>query len=135
MKKLYFLLSALCFGLLPNAQTSLPTSMVADGNVLAVLRDTDKLYVGGDFHFVGPNAPYFTSVSTGTGKPNLAYARPNGTVYASVPDGSGGWFIGGNFTLVDAQARACVARINADGSLGSFVGRNRYRCTSAAAGQ
>ena len=66
---------------------------------------------------VGPNIPNGSSLDISTGVPNLAFAKPNGSVSTVVPDGSGGWYIGGSFTQVGGQTRNYIARINADGSL------------------
>jgi len=41
----------------------------------------------------------------------------DGLVSAAVPDGSGGWFIGGNFSHVAGQRRAGLAHVRADGEL------------------
>lgn len=40
-----------------------------------------------------------------------------GTVYAVVPDGSGGWYIGGSFTSVGGEARSRLAHIRPTGAL------------------
>lgn len=41
----------------------------------------------------------------------------DGIVYCATPDGSGGWFIGGDFATVGGESRVAVARLNSDGSL------------------
>ena len=75
------------------------------------------MYIGGDFTFVGANEQYGATVNTVSGIPDLSQVNPNGAVYAAVPDGAGGWYIGGNFTQVGGQTRNRLARINADGTL------------------
>ncbi len=53
-----------------------------------------------------------------TGLPAAAYPTvENGDVFCVIPDGSGGWFIGGSFTTVGGVARTAVAKINSDGTL------------------
>jgi len=45
------------------------------------------------------------------------YAKVAGQVYACIPDDSGGWFIGGDFSAVGGEPRANVARIRRDGQV------------------
>jgi len=44
----------------------------------------------------------------------------SGTVYATIPDGSGGWYIGGDFTSVGGVTRRRIAHILSDGTVGSW---------------
>jgi hypothetical protein len=41
----------------------------------------------------------------------------NGTVYACVADGRGGWFVGGEFTAVGGIPRVNLAHVQVDGSV------------------
>src|SRR5581483_2858607 len=41
----------------------------------------------------------------------------NGTVYAAVPDGTGGFYLGGSFSTVGAVERAGLAHVEADGTV------------------
>lgn len=68
----------------------------------------------------------FASDYTGRGVPiDTTTALPvsnfseiiDGVIYSVIPDGSGGWFIGGSFTNVGGESRVAVARLNSDGSL------------------
>ena len=91
-----------------------------DGDVNAIALDDKKVYIGGSFRYVGPYEPYGASLQATDGLPDTSFVNPdgpNGYVNVAVPDGSGGWFIGGNFTSVGGKSRGYVARINADGSL------------------
>jgi hypothetical protein len=90
---------------------------ITNGAVYSMVNDADKLYLGGNFTYVGPNAPYGVGLNSVTGEPNVSFAKPNKVVRAVVPDGAGGWFIGGDFDLVNGQVRNRLARINSDGSL------------------
>lgn len=57
-------------------------------------------------------------VDAATGLPAVNFpVVTDGTVYSVIPDGSGGWFIGGSFTSVGGVNRNAVARINSDGTL------------------
>ena len=44
-------------------------------------------------------------------------AAAQGDVYAVVPDGAGGWYIGGSFTQINQTPRNRVAHINSDHTL------------------
>lgn len=57
-------------------------------------------------------------VDATTGLPALNFpVVTDGTVYSVIPDGSGGWFIGGSFTTVGGVTRNAVAHINSDGTV------------------
>ena len=90
---------------------------ITNGTVYSMVNDANKLYLGGNFSYVGPNAPYGVGLNSVTGEPDVNFAKPNKIVRAVVPDGAGGWFIGGDFDLVNGQVRNRLARINSDGSL------------------
>src|SRR3954453_22756241 len=72
-----------------------------DGPVAAVSRSGTTLYIGGGFSQVGPATGAFAAIDASTGKPNLMFPKVNGTVSAVADDGSGGWYIGGDFTAVN----------------------------------
>lgn len=55
-------------------------------------------------------------VDAGTGR-HLSDVRANGWIDAAVPDGSGGWYIAGSFTLVNDEQRHGLAHVAADGTL------------------
>ena len=94
-----------------------PNFWVTDGPVHAVHKTGNTIYIGGNFSRVGPNAPYGAKVDSVTGMPDVSFAKPNGSVLAVVPDGNGGWFIGGEFTAVGGEDRKHLARINGNGTL------------------
>ncbi|HRH70966.1 MAG TPA: delta-60 repeat domain-containing protein, partial [Flavobacteriales bacterium] len=90
-----------------------------NGPVNAIVEDTlnDVVYVGGSFDRVGIEAPFGAVV---TGEQAIVQAPapvPNGRVNTAIPDGEGGYYIGGTFTRVGTVTRNRLARINADGSL------------------
>ncbi|MCS6838097.1 MAG: delta-60 repeat domain-containing protein, partial [Bdellovibrionaceae bacterium] len=43
----------------------------------------------------------------------------NGPIYAIVPDAMGGWYVGGDFTMINGLSVGRLAHINSDGSLDS----------------
>ena len=100
-------------------------NVVTDGSVYATCYDeTNKiLYIGGVFTYVGLYSGYGIPLNTSDGKPAVDIAtmpKVNGTIRCAIPDGSGGWYIGGSFTQVGSTTRNRIARINSDGSVHSF---------------
>ncbi|MGW8122344.1 MBG domain-containing protein [Roseivirga echinicomitans] len=92
-----------------------------DGKVNAIVVDEANglVYLGGRFKAAGDLGSYgaVTSITDGLIKGN---AFPGGTVYASYPDGKGGYYIGGNFENVGTEKRYNFAHINAQGELTDF---------------
>jgi RHS repeat-associated protein len=119
--------------------TSSPSNAwIADGGthttprVNALKARDDRVYVGGDFDSFGPRTGSFVSLSTTlgttygkvvanvdqvTGYAGGPSSRSAGEVYAITSDGSGGWFIGGEFKYVGSHPRTRLAHIRADGTL------------------
>ena len=90
---------------------------VTNGTVYAVAQAGGRIYLGGAFSRVGPNTGFGVRLDTATGAWATGLPKVNGPVYVAVPDGSGGWFIGGNFQRVNGTSRQYAARIDADGNL------------------
>ena len=86
-----------------------------NGNVLAVARSGNTIYIAGSFRSVGPNTGGGVPLNQTSGAPLRPFARPAGVVHAVVPDGAGGWYIGGEFTAVEGRPRANLAHILANG--------------------
>ncbi len=95
---------------------STPVNWVADGDVLASALSADGrvLYIGGEFTRVGPRSGHFVPVEAASGA-NLPFAPVNGRVRAQVPDGSGGWYLGGSFVAIGAVPIRYLAHVDADG--------------------
>jgi hypothetical protein len=117
-------ISALVAGALhaqPTPLTHLPDWYVANNAVQAITPDeaTGVVYVGGTFSELQPPVPtgYGCALEDGEGWPILNQVRANGVVRAVVPDGTGGWFIGGEFTQVNSQPRLRLAHILSNGTL------------------
>ena len=103
-----------------RAQTVRDDFFITNGQVNAQVLRGNTLYVGGSFSFVGPVTGSGVPVDATTGAPEPGFPRVNGTVMAVVPDGSGGWFIGGTFTLVDGVARTNLAHVLSDHSVAAW---------------
>jgi hypothetical protein len=92
-------------------------SLSSDGEVKALaVAPGNVLYVGGDFGQLAPRVGHAVRYSA-SGAPDRAWPDVDGSVNAAVPDGAGGWFIGGAFSHVAGQRRARLAHIDASGAL------------------
>lgn len=92
---------------------------VLNGAVSTMALSGTNLYAGGNFSqtsYVNSMGTVFDNLG------NLNYASPNisGWIFVTIPDGAGGWYVGGEFTSVNGQPRNGLARINSDGSLHAF---------------
>src|SRR5437763_8907139 len=92
---------------------------VATGPVFAAVATSQATYIGGEFDRVGPGTGpgvgFDAATAKSTGLPEVAGGGQ--TVDAVIADGSGGFYIGGDFTHVGGLARSDLARIVADGSV------------------
>jgi len=113
------LLSALVLFLSEHvwAQTPKPDLWIANNNVGTIANDSTHTYIGGLFQIVGPATGNGAKLTTTSTVPEMNFPKPNGIIYAATSDGSGGWYIGGNFSAVGTTTRANVARILANGSV------------------
>lgn len=89
-------------------------------NVTAVVRVENTLYVGGVFSLVGPNTGSGIPLGYGQGAATEGYAKVNGEILTVVSDGSGGWYIGGDFTAVGGHPRLHLAHVLADGQVAEW---------------
>ncbi len=88
------------------------------GQVSAMDLDGNRLFVGGTF--LGSTGFYTGKATVLTGnntKPDFAFPRFGGNVYAMVPDGSGGWYVGGAFTQVNGTASGRLVHVLANNTL------------------
>lgn len=118
MKKLLFI-SFLFYFLLSNlfSQSNNPDEKmwITNGPVNSIVSNSTHTYLGGDFDVVGPRTGYGVILDK---KGELkSFPEVNGPVYTSENDGSGGWFIGGDFTKVGAYTRNNIAHILSDGTV------------------
>jgi trimeric autotransporter adhesin len=102
------------------AETVVPGLWGTNGSVEAITRIGDRLYIGGGFSTVGPITGGGVPVDRTSGAPRRPFAPVTGSVRAAVPDGDGGWFIGGVFTAVGGVPRSNLAHVLADGSVADW---------------
>ena len=101
------------------AQTIDNTLWVTNGPVNAVVEAGTTIYIGGNFTQVGPATGGAVPLDAATGQP-IAIPRVAGYVNAVVPDGTGGWYIAGNFTHVGGVPRSNLAHILADNTVSAW---------------
>lgn len=100
--------------LAPAADT---TVWGANGRVMDIVPLGDKALIGGGFDYVGPTTGHAARTAVDTGALLGERQMVSGDVYTSIPDGAGGWYLGGEFSGVDGYYRRSVAHVRADGSL------------------
>ena len=89
--------------------------------VHAVVQSGNTLYIGGSFSYVGPHTGSGVPLDATSGVPPGAYPEvAGGYVNAVLPDGAGGWYIGGTFTRVGGVTRNRLAHILADNSVSAW---------------
>ncbi len=86
---------------------------VTDLPVETIVERDGIVYIGGAFRQVGPPTGCALPLDVNTAAP-LGIPRVEGRVYAVAPDGSGGWYVGGEFSQVAGVARSNLAHIQAD---------------------
>jgi hypothetical protein len=106
----------------------LPLCCIPSGPVNAIAVDGNTAYVGGAFTHLGLPRHHLALLDPSTGQPQDGtprvegtFASPavpdNGFISASVPDGSGGWYVAGSFTSIGGVPRAGLAHLLADKSV------------------
>jgi trimeric autotransporter adhesin len=95
-------------------------SWVTNGTVYAVRQVGNRIYVGGSFTQAGPNTGFGVALDPSSGVWSPAFPKINGTVLVAVPDGSGGFYIGGDFTRVGTRSRHNGARIIPGATAGTW---------------
>jgi hypothetical protein len=102
----------------PNTPTQSAFGVLGNGAVSVIVPHGDVTYIGGNFDELAAITGAFARLDSTTARriAPLAETR-HGEVRTSVPDGNGGFYIGGTFTSVGGESRARIAHILADGSV------------------
>jgi hypothetical protein len=97
---------------------------VVNGDVLAVAIAGNTAYLGGTFSEIGPRTGPGVGLDAVTGKdrgfPVVERDGSAGLVRVVIPDGSGGFYLGGQFDTVGGVPRRNAARVLADGSVAAW---------------
>ncbi|MCB0878884.1 MAG: hypothetical protein KDC46_07885 [Thermoleophilia bacterium] len=102
----------------PDAAT--PLGSTVTNGVRAIATTPERVYLGGAFTQVGTRLGGGIRVDATTARLQAGSPQIVGDVIDSVPDGSGGWFIGGDFTRVGGIARARIAHLLPDGGVDPY---------------
>lgn len=102
--------------------TNFNSALDSAGRVLSISSDGGTLYVGGGFAQFKVSSGEGVSFDEVTQEPVPVYPKisvinpgPQQTVYVSIPDGVGGWYIGGSFTNVGTTTQERLAHITSSG--------------------
>jgi hypothetical protein len=109
--------------MLPVAQAQEPLRTprqnlwTTNGSVTAIQQVGNTIYLGGGFTYVGPVTGNGVPLSVSDGTPPASFPQVLGFIRTVVADGTGGWYIGGDFTQVGNSPRNRLAHILADNTL------------------
>ena len=92
-----------------------------NGPVRSMARSGQTLYLAGDFSAIGPSTGGGVAIDRESAALDSRFPHVAGRVTAAVPDGRGGWFIGGHFTHVGGAPRTNLAHILASGQLADWA--------------
>ncbi|MEM7657812.1 MAG: delta-60 repeat domain-containing protein [Bacteroidota bacterium] len=98
MKRLMFLCALnvlICAGL--SAQNYVPRTYTPNNRVFDLDRKGDTLYAVGSFTYVGVESGGAGWIPATDSLPNVNFPVIDGTVRSVIPDGQGGWYVGGDF--------------------------------------
>lgn len=107
--------------LLPRPGAATAQVWGVDGVVSAIAQQGQTVYVGGSFSNVGPCTGGGVWGSTHRWQIAEEFPQIAGTVRASIPDGHGGWYIGGQFAGLAGLPYANLAHVLADGSVAAWA--------------
>jgi len=85
-----------------------------DGYIYAIAEANGVVYIGGDFHYAGPETGPYAFLDPATGARDDSYPQANGAINAAASDGAGGLFVGGYFTEIGGLTRYGLAHILPD---------------------
>jgi Domain of unknown function (DUF5122) beta-propeller len=89
----------------------------ADGFVNAVVITNNVAYIGGDFSYVGPASGAAGLLAADFGDVVPGFPKLVGTVRAVIPDGIGGWYVGGLFVPSANTNLQNLVHVRADNTL------------------
>jgi hypothetical protein len=90
---------------------------VTNDVVTASIVEGNTLYLAGDFTRIGQLTGSGVPISATSGIPVSGFPKVDGNVVAVIPDGVGGWYIGGRFASVGGTPRNNIAHVLADNTV------------------
>ncbi len=97
-----------------------PTWWGTNDRVTDILPVGNRVYIAGGFDYVGPATGYGVGVDTTSGTKLAGAPLIDGPVYAAAPDGSGGWYVAGDFKHVGGAYRPRAAQVSATGAVSGW---------------
>lgn len=88
-----------------------------NGPVHAMAETNGVLYLGGEFTRVSPITGGFVPINPTTGATLEPFEKVSGTANAAIPDGNGGWFVGGTFNAIGSSPRTNLVHLRSDRSV------------------
>jgi trimeric autotransporter adhesin len=102
----------------PPAAAPLPVqAWTTDQPVAALAQANGRLYLGGSFTRIGPVTGGGVALGAGDASYQAYFPFVLGRIYAVIPDGTGGYFVGGKFNLIGGLPRTNLAHVRSDGSV------------------
>lgn len=93
---------------------------VPNGGVTAMALYGNALYIAGGFTRISPSTGCGVPIDKSSALPVSGFPKIAGTVHAVASDGSGGWYVGGDFRAVGGTPRANLAHVLGDNTLASW---------------
>src|ERR671938_16131 len=109
--KLYLVLLAIAIGTSSFAQTLVKNMSSTNGDVYSVYKSDGSYYIGGNFTQVGLKTGYAALSTLTKDYPDMDFPAADGQIYAAIPDGSGGWYVGGYFTTIGGVSKQRLAHV------------------------
>lgn len=100
-----------------GAVTSFFKNRAISGRVYDMQLKDSNLYIAGDFTGTNEYTGGGALTQTNSVAIDFSFPKVEGVVYASIPDGKGGIYIGGKFTNVGEYERANLAHIDKNGQV------------------
>lgn len=92
-----------------------PYQMTLDDNVETMIEQEGVVFAGGRFTGIRPETGGWVAFDGDDGELVDAAPMVQGSVATAAPDGEGGWYLGGNFSVVGGQDRQKLAHVDAAG--------------------
>lgn len=92
-------------------------SVLADGPIYDLLGAGDRLYAVGGFRTIGRYAGPGDLLDAATGETTTSPGIADGQISVVVSDGTGGWYLGGDFSRIGGHPSGGLAHVLDDGTL------------------
>ena len=71
----------------------------------------ERVYAGGSFSQLSLSSGGSVRLASSDAAPDIGWPRTDGPVYTILEDGAGGWYVGGNFTIVESLSRRALIHV------------------------